>query len=239
MIQKLTLLRMLSDGFTYKETELDQTKMCPSCNGVGQINDFDPVSDSIKLVTCPQCKGKQQVHVVGRETEYGLCPKDDILRDLVAECEPQGRIVIYGGFTGTVDRCVNILTAMNWDVIRADGRGWHAFGPSSGLIKPGDWLRVFQHDRKNLPTVAFIGQAGAAGTGLTLTASQMITYYSNDFDFNHRVQSEDRIHRPGCTGAVIADLIHLPTDRLILQALKGKRDLQQLVLDANVFGDEE
>lgn len=235
VIQKLTMLRTLSDGFRYVDEEAENASICPSCLGKLTIQDYDPEKDEIGEVQCPQCKGSGTVHAQVRKTVLGPCPKDDTLRDLLEECEPKGRIVIYGGFTGTVDRCVNVLTSSGWDVIRADGRGWHAFGPSCGLIKPNEWLKVFQEGQIDLPKLGFIAQAGAAGTGLTLTASEMLVYYSNDFDANHRIQSMDRIHRPGCTGAVIVDLLHLPSDRVVLDALNRKQDLQKLVLDANIF----
>lgn len=71
--------------------------------------------------------------------------------------------------------------------------------------------------------------------GLTLTASPSIVYFSNDFNAESRIQSEDRIHRPGMDvnrGATIYDLIHLPTDRTVLENLKAKRVLQDMTLGA-------
>ncbi len=44
------------------------------------------------------------------------------------------------------------------------------------------------------------------------------------------MQSEDRIHRIGTKGANIIDLIHLPTDRLILENLQLKKDLQAITM---------
>ena len=69
--------------------------------------------------------------------------------------------------------------------------------------------------------------------GLTLTASPSIVYFSNDFNAESRIQSEDRIHRPGMDvnrGATIYDLIHLPTDRTVLDNLRAKRVLQDMTL---------
>lgn len=154
-------------------------------------------------------------------------PKEEALIDLLDELSDVGRIVIYAGFTGSVDRCVDICKRVGWQTIRADGRGWLL----SESIAGSDPLDIFQG--KSDEHIAFIAQAGAAGTGLTLTASPMIIYYSNDFDADHRIQSEDRIHRPGMDlnrGATIVDLIHLPTDQLILDNLQAKRALQALTL---------
>jgi SNF2 family DNA or RNA helicase len=93
-------------------------------------------------------------------------------------------------------------------------------------------LDAFQNDRK-IERIAFIGQPGAAGMGLNLTASPSVIYYSNDFNAESRIQSEDRIHRPGMDrnrGATIYDLLLLPSDLLVLNNLKRKRRLQDLSL---------
>jgi len=58
-------------------------------------------------------------------------------------------------------------------------------------------------------------------------------FYSNDFDGEARMQAEDRIHRIGMDknrGALIVDLIHLPTDELVLKNLKLKKKLQNLTM---------
>jgi hypothetical protein len=138
-----------------------------------------------------------------------------------------GRLVIYAGFTGSVDRCVQIAKDHQWQVIRVDGRGWNTGGME------GEGLEIFQNQQEKYPRVAFIAQPGAGGMGITLTASPTILYYSNDFDFDHRIQSESRIHRIGMDvnrGATIIDLIHLETDRLILDNLLRKERLQALTL---------
>ena len=41
----------------------------------------------------------------------------------------------------------------------------------------------------------FVGNAQTAGRGLTLTAATNVIYYSNDFNLETRIQSEDRCHR--------------------------------------------
>jgi hypothetical protein len=64
-----------------------------------------------------------------------------------------------------------------------------------------------------------------------LTASDTIVYYSNDFNAESRIQSEDRIHRPGSRGANIVDFLHLPIDQLVLDNLKKKRDLQKMTMN--------
>jgi SNF2 family DNA or RNA helicase len=78
----------------------------------------------------------------------------------------------------------------------------------------------------------FVGQPRTGGYGLTLTAARTVVYYSNTFDLEVRLQSEDRAHRIGQTGSVsYLDLVTPGTvDEQILDALRGKRTLADLVL---------
>jgi len=78
--------------------------------------------------------------------------------------------------------------------------------------------------------IAFVNHPKSGGTGLNLTASDTIIYYSNDFDGESRMQSEDRIHRPGCMGANIIDLYHLPTDKYVRMNLANKVKLQGVTI---------
>lgn len=224
VIAGITLLRELSDGFQYQNIE-DGVGVCSVCNGEGWI--VDPLDETeVKRIDCDGCGGSGTKKKYKRIAKQLKCPKEDALIDLLDEHLEVGRMVIYAGFTGSVDRCVDICQKCGWETIRVDGRGWVT-------SMEGDPLDIFQDELDKHPRVAFIGQPGAAGMGLTLTASPTIVYYSNDFNFEHRIQSEDRIHRIGMDlnrGATIIDLIHLETDRLILANLQKKRNLQALTL---------
>jgi len=223
-ISGITLLRELSDGFQYRNEEIG-VEECPVCRGSKKIEDS---LNEGELVDCDGCGGKGTRKKFKRIAEQIECPKEEAIRDLLDELLDVGRIIVYAGFTGSVDRCVQICQACDWQTIRVDGRGWQM---SEGL--DGDPLDVFQDKLNEFPRVAFIGQPGAAGMGLTLTASPVLVYYSNDFNFESRVQSENRAHRPGMDlnrGCTIIDLIHLPTDQLVLDNLQKKKKLQAMTL---------
>lgn len=238
-IQALTLLRELSDGFQYFDRK-DGTKICPSCGGRKTVN--VPKEEILEEITayaeieyvtktCSNCSGSGIVDNIVRDTRSVPSPKDDALRDLMDEYDEIGRMVVYGGFTGTIDRISELASGKQWKVIRVDGRGWHTDIP--GLLKPEDMMNVFQHSHSKYPRIIFDGHPGSAGMGLTLTASPVIVYFSNDFNAESRIQSEDRIHRAGMDtnrGATIIDLLHLPTDKLVLDNLKTKRRLQDMTL---------
>jgi SNF2 family DNA or RNA helicase len=78
----------------------------------------------------------------------------------------------------------------------------------------------------------FVGNPSTGGYGLTLTAAHTMVYYSNSFDLEKRLQSEDRAHRIGQTKNVTyIDLIAVGTvDEKIVKALRAKIDIATQVL---------
>jgi SNF2 family DNA or RNA helicase len=201
-----------------------------------------PEKYEMAMVPCWNCGGEGTVTEFSREAIQVPCPKEDALKDILDSHEEDGRLVVYAGFTGSIERVTQVCERMGWEWIRVDGRGWKG---SQKLGNRGavDYLKLFQRNQLEFPRVCFIGQPGAAGMGLTLTASSEIVYYSNDFNAESRIQSEDRIHRPSMDlnkGALITDLIHLPSDLQVLENLKKKRKLQDLSLGAfrDALGEE-
>lgn len=180
--------------------------------------------------TCQQCDGAKEVPRTQRHTQMVACPKDDKLIDIIDLHDDDGRLVTYGGFTGTIDRIVGVYTKMKWNWIRVDGRGWQS---SWGARNPQEMLSEFQNKHSRIEKCGFIGHPGSAGMGLTLTRSSETVFYSNDFNGESRVQAVDRIHRPGMDvnkGATISDLLHLPVDRLIVESHKKKQRLMNMSL---------
>lgn len=248
-IKTLTLLRELSDGFQYDEQAIG-TETCPLCKGERTVIDFiyigsDDQYDEIMrrqyegleipeglfqtgTKACPHCDGTGESTSYTRIATQVESAKEQVLSDLFDEHEDIGRLVVYAGFTGSVDRCVEIAKKNQWQWIRVDGRGWAS--SFEGLDAKQLLLKFQDKDDRR---IVFIGQPSAAGMGLTLTASPTIVYYSNDFNAESRLQSEDRIHRMGMDvnrGATIIDLIHLPSDELVLNNLKKKKKLQSLTM---------
>ena len=84
----------------------------------------------------------------------------------------------------------------------------------------------------------FVGQPKTGGYGITLTAADTMVYYSNSYDLEIRLQSEDRAHRIGQTKSVTyIDLISPNTmDEKILDALRSKINIASTVLNED-FGD--
>lgn len=223
--EALVRMRELADGFQYDEKKVG-TVTCTQCGGKRTTEDYDQETGATVEISCRGCQGSGEIDSWKRTAIRVECPKDQALLDIIEEHEDDGRLVVFGGFTETIDRVTNLCTQAGWGVVVVDGRGWRGSVPGDNL----DMLKAFQSGHEAYPKLVFIGHPGSAGMGLTLTASQTIVYYSNDFNAESRIQSEDRIHRPGSRGANIIDLVHLPTDVMVLENLKRKRDLQSVTM---------
>jgi SNF2 family DNA or RNA helicase len=93
-----------------------------------------------------------------------------------------------------------------------------------------DIVQRFQDPKS--PLRYFVGNQQTAGYGLTLTAASTVVYYSNNYDLEKRIQSEDRAHRIGQKSNVTyIDLIAEKTvDERIVKALRNKINIASTVL---------
>jgi len=154
-------------------------------------------------------------------------PKDELLRRELERAERlRRRVVIYGGFQGTIDRLVQLCQEEGWNVIRCDGRGWCWFGQPTR--EPSQ--RTFQSEDVS-DKIAFVGHPAAAGKSLTLTAAETIVFYSNDFNGGSREQAERRHARWGQLDRPrIVDLYCLGTDRYVRNRLREKGGMARSTL---------
>ena len=245
----MTLLRELSDGFQYRETTDGMTR-CKQCVD-GVVEEwFDPESPEqiyrdlllvapdlvAKLekreVPCSNCGGACEVPKRVRITHEIPSPKVDALKMLLEENEEIGRIVVFAGFTGSVDRVTKLCQSQGWDVVRCDGRGFAVYTHDGAVVtdvEPLDyWADVEGH-----PRVAFVAHPESGGMSLTLIEARMAVYWSNSWKPEYRGQSEDRIHRKGMDenlGCTIVDLIHLPSDRRVLDVIRANRRLELMTM---------
>ena len=85
------------------------------------------------------------------------------------------------------------------------------------------------------PIRFFIGNTQTGGYGITLTEASTVIYYSNNYDLEKRIQSEDRAHRIGQKNKVLyIDLVAKGTvDEKIIRSLRNKVNI------ANEINGEE
>jgi hypothetical protein len=240
-----TRLRELSDGFQYQDIK-DGTTPCTNCTD-GLISEwYDPddeervfksvdmMGPDIKLterrVPCSVCGGTRQMPRIVRTVKEIPCPKDKALKGLLEECEETGRIVVFAGFTGSVDRVESLCLKQGWDVVKCDGRGWLVTTATGTQVideEPLDYWANMDHSR-----VAFVSHPESGGMSLTLRESRMVVFWSNSFKTEYRIQAEARIQSIGedKPGLLIVDLFHLPTDRKVLDVIRENRKLELLTM---------
>jgi SNF2 family DNA or RNA helicase len=142
------------------------------------------------------------------------------------ECveETSGKVIIWASYTHNI---LEIYQALS----KAYGGGSAAtyYGATEGEDRQ-KVVTKFQDPNSDLRF--FIGQPKTGGYGLTLTEASTVIYYSNSYDLEIRLQSEDRAHRIGQTKSVTyIDLISPKTiDEKIVEALRGKIDIATHVL---------
>ena len=252
----LTLLRELSDGFQYREVKDGKTS-CPHClESCGTVHEWFDAEDEDRTfraidmldeaivarlekreVDCPRCGGLGEVDKMKRISREVPCPKTKALKELLEENEEVGRIVIFAGFTGSVDRVAGICRKEGWDVVRCDGRGFQVTTHDGQIITDVDPLDYWS-DLEGNPRVAFVAHPESGGMSLTLVEARTAVFWSNSFKPEYRAQAEDRIHRKGMDenlGCTIVDLVHLPTDERVLEVIRENRRLEKMTMGD--FGD--
>jgi len=249
----LTQLRQLSDGFMYRNVP-DGMMQCPACIGEGEIpqwvdpEDEERTFDSVEMFDdetvsklikqtreCPKCNGEKEISKTRREAYEIPCPKVEAANEWLEKAEPEGRIIIFAGYQGSVDRCVGICQAAGWDVFKCDGRGSQiitAEGKKLTTEKPLNYWSNMENEK-----VAFVANPESGGFGLTLIEARIMLFYSNSYKPEFRTQGEDRFHRPGQEkDVIVVDLLHLPTDLRALEIIQQNRKLEKMVL-GDIVGD--
>ena len=143
------------------------------------------------------------------------------LMDVLEEIE--GKAIIWAHYQYDI---VNIIK----NVVKKYGEGsivdYYGLTPQEER-QPN--IKKFQSD----PGCRFmVGTPSTGGYGITLTAANTVIYYSNGYDLEKRLQSEDRAHRIGQKKPVTyVDLICDDTvDEKIVKALRKKIDIASEVL---------
>ena len=138
--------------------------------------------------------------------------------------EIDGKVIIWAIYRHDIKKINEILSE------RYGKEAVESFYGDTAESDRQDIVSRFQ-DRKD-PLRFFIGNPRTGGYGLTLTASHTVVYYSNSYDLEIRLQSEDRAHRISQTEKVTyIDLLSEGTvDEFIVKNLRNKINLANKVL---------
>lgn len=157
----------------------------------------------------------------GRQVDI---PNNRITELMAALEETSGKVIIWANYRKDIE---NIKLALQKE-----------YGMTSVATYFGDTVAedrqeiVTKFQDPNSELRFFVGNPRTGGYGLTLTAADVVIYYSNSFDLEVRLQSEDRAHRIGQTKNVTyIDLIAKDTvDEHIVKALRNKINIASEVL---------
>jgi len=150
----------------------------------------------------------------------------DSLLELLEETE--GKVIIWANYRADIKNIVAALKKAYGDASTVEYHG----GVDPTLRQDN----IAQFQQKNSPTRYFVGNAQTGGYGITLTAANTVVYYSNSYDLEKRLQSEDRAHRIGQTGSVTyVDLMAENTiDERIVKALRKKINLANEIMGEDI-----
>lgn len=146
----------------------------------------------------------------------------DALMEIVEEV--QGKAIIWATWSHDL--------VMIADALR------RRFGPEAAATYYGETPQderqriVTEFQKPDSPLRFFVGQPKTGGYGITLTEASTMIYYSNSYDLEIRLQSEDRAHRIGQKKPVTyIDMLTPKTiDEKIIKALRNKINLAGAVL---------
>jgi SNF2 family DNA or RNA helicase len=148
-------------------------------------------------------------------------PKLKLLLDVVSDA--QSKTIVWARFQPEIRAIVSALreTYGHESVVEYHG--------SVTTSQRRESARAFQGDGD---VRFFVGQQ-ASGIGIDLYAAEVVYYYSNDFSYEHRYQTEDRAHRIGLVHPVLyVDLVAYDTyDERVRQVLEQARSVADEILE--------
>jgi len=158
------------------------------------------------------------------EGEIHTLPSNRI-KELSDLCEEvQGKAIIWATWTMDIRSIADALR---------DRYGVQAVATLHGETPDSDRQQIVENFQDQQSELRFlVGHPKTGGYGLTLTAASTVIYYSNSYDLELRVQSEDRAHRIGQTNKVTyVDLIVPGTiDEKIVKSLRAKINVADQIL---------
>jgi SNF2 family DNA or RNA helicase len=162
-------------------------------------------------------------HFTADDGTTQLIPNNRITELMNILEETEGKVIIWANYQRDVNQIIKNITEKYGENSIVD---YYGLTPQEDRQ---DNIRKFQ----NGPECRFlIGTPQTGGYGITLTKANTVIYYSNSYDLEKRLQSEDRAHRIGQQKNVTyIDLIAEDTvDEKIVKALRNKINIASEVM---------
>ena len=152
--------------------------------------------------------------------------KNNRIKELLSLLEEvEGKVIIWANYIYDIENIVKTI---------GEEYGEDSIVQYYGATKSQDRQKAIEKFQDlNSKVRFFVGNPQTAGYGITLTAANNVVYYSNGYDLEKRLQSEDRAHRIGQEKSVTyVDFIAPKTvDEKIVKALRSKMNIANTIMD--------
>jgi len=141
--------------------------------------------------------------------------------------ETDGKVIIWANYIYNIQEIISFLEKKY---------GKESVVSIYGAIDVETRKEAVEKIQKDTKVRFLVGNPTTGGFGLTLTACNTVIYYSNNYNLEVRMQSEDRAHRMGQKGTVVyVDIVAKGTlDEAIMKSLTKKGRVA-----AKTLGEEE
>ena len=141
--------------------------------------------------------------------------------------ETDGKIIIWANYLWNIHEIINSLKTKY---------GEESVVSIYGEVNVQDRQEAVRRIQKDEHTRFLVANPTTGGFGLTLTACNTVIYFSNNYNLEVRMQSEDRAHRLGQKGTVVyVDIVAKGTlDEAIMKSLTNKGQIA-----AKTLGEED
>jgi len=184
-------------------------KVCSTMNVLTQML-------RLQQITCGHFKADDGTITAVKSNRLGE------LLEVLDECE--GKVIIWSNY-------VEDIKLISKEIGKRYGEGSFCtyYGATKQKQRQGN-IDKFQDEDSEVRF--FIGNPQTGGYGITLTAATTVVYYSNSYDLEKRLQSEDRAHRIGQKDKVTyVDIICKDSvDERIVKALRQKINIANEIL---------
>lgn len=156
----------------------------------------------------------------------GKNPKLEALVSLLElDMESGVKAIVWARFTAERNAIVEAIAGRN---------GRNSVRLFDGQVSDADRARHTEDFQNDPDVTVMVANVVVGGMGQTWTAATHEIYYSNDFSYENRMQSEDRAHRKGQKNSVkYTDIVaNVKADQMILHALAKKGDVADYVKDS-------
>jgi SNF2 family DNA or RNA helicase len=149
--------------------------------------------------------------------------KLDGLSDVLDETDPDKKVVIFARFTAEIKAIKELLSK------RYKPNQIETF---TGATPAKDRIGIIDRFQNDPDVKIFLANIQCAGLGITLTASDLMIFYSLSYSMTDHEQARARIHRLGQKNCCVYCYLYCQKtiDETIIKAIKKKADIAESVL---------